>query len=84
MKYVITYDLNKQGQNYEDLINAIKKYTCFHAMQSVWFVKSNQSSSQINDFLKQYIDKNDNLFVSEVTSNRSGWLSQASWDFLNS
>ncbi len=82
--FIITYDLNQSGQNYTDLINKIKTFSNVHAMQSVWFIKSNQGASDIFNQLKVYIDDNDYLFVSEVNNNRQGWMKKEVWNFLDS
>lgn len=83
MLYLVTYDLRKSGQNYDGLIDAIKSYSCVHPMQSVWFIKTSASAKSINDKLKPYIDSNDSLFITEITNNKQGWLSQIYWDFIN-
>ena len=82
MKYIVTYDLNRAGQNYDGLINAIKQYPCVHPMQSVWFIESRQDSRSIYNHLKQHIDNNDYLFVSEITTNHIGWLPTDACDFI--
>jgi hypothetical protein len=82
MNYLITYDLNKPGQNYNELYAAIEKYPNCHPLKSVWFVKSNANATTIYDDLKQHIDKNDTLFVCEITTNRNGWLLQSAHTFL--
>ena len=65
--YLITYDLNKQGQDYSDLIAAIKSFSkCAHVQGSVWYVKSTLNTAQVRDFLKQHIDGNDSLLVTHV------------------
>ena len=38
---------------------------------------------EINDKIHQYLDKNDTLFVVEVTSNYQGWINKKDWDFVN-
>ena len=82
--YLITYDLNKTGQRYEELYEAIKGYEYYKDMESVWFVKTSYSAEQIFEDLKKYIDENDRLFISEINDNRQGWLSQECWNFLES
>lgn len=82
MNYLVTYDLNRAGQNYDGLIDAIKSYSCKHVMQSVWFVKSDSSANEISEHLRAFIDNNDNLFVGEINYNHAGWLPQSYWDFL--
>ncbi len=80
--YLITYDLNVPWHDYNSLYNEIKRYPCIHALESVWFVKSNGSASDISTHLVKFMDKNDRLIVSEITMNHEGWLDQNKWDFL--
>lgn len=84
MKYIITYDLNKSGQDYEKLIGAIKKFSCYAFLKSAWFIKSTSSAEELSKHFLQFIDKNDRLLVAEVNQNRQGWLDPAAWDFVNS
>lgn len=81
--HIITYDLKKQGQNYECLSEKIKSYgTWAHLQGSVWIVKSDKKSSEIRDHLKACLDENDQLFVAKLTgeaawtghADRSDWL----------
>jgi hypothetical protein len=82
-KYCISYDLNRPGQDYSDLIKAIKSYEFVEVMKSGWFVKSTNSAQQIYDHLRRYIDDNDFLFISEITSNMSGWLKKNVVEWLS-
>jgi len=82
MKYLITYDLNRPGQDYEDLINAIKVYENIHVMQSVWFISTDEKAEEIYQYFKNYLDKNDNIFICEINSNRQGYLNKKYWEFL--
>jgi hypothetical protein len=62
--YLIGYDLRKPGQDYKDLIEAIKKLgTWWHCLDSTWIIKSNLSAEQIRDKLTPHIDANDKLLV---------------------
>ncbi len=78
-----TYDLNKQGQDYTSLTNAIQKYNNKHVMYSVWFIKSNSSATEINNDLIKFIDQNDKIIISEITNNRNWYLEKDCWSFLN-
>ena len=82
-KYIITYDLNKPGQDYESLINEIKRYNWIKVMKSTWFVKSSKSAQEIYTHLRRYIDDSDRIFISEITRNHAGWLNNAVWQWLN-
>lgn len=66
--YLIGYDLNKSGQDYTTLIEAIKKLgTWWHCLDSTFIVKSSSSAALIRDHLKQFIDSNDELLVVYLT-----------------
>lgn len=67
--FLITYDLHSPGQDYETLIEGIKKLgtTWWHCLDSVWIIKSTLTCSVIRDRLGKYIDKNDELLVVELT-----------------
>jgi hypothetical protein len=61
--YLISYDLDKPGQDYTDLINAIKKLGDYKVLFSEWIVKTNYSAEQIHDYLRKFMDGNDRLLV---------------------
>lgn len=62
--YLIGYDLIKMGQDYDSLIEEIKKFgTWWHGLNSTWIVKTNLDASQIRDRLSLKIDNNDKLIV---------------------
>lgn len=62
--YLISYDLNKSGKNYETLIAEIKKFgTWWHHLDSTWIVKSDLTAVQIRDKLSPLIDSDDELLV---------------------
>lgn len=71
--YLIDYDLSNPGQNYDDLIAAIKNYSWAKICKSSWAVSSSDSASTIRDNLKSYLDTNDRLFVGELSGT---WASQ--------
>lgn len=83
--YLVTYDLNKAGQNYSDLYNALKSYPKWaHPMDSVWFLKTTKSPKSIAEHLHSCMDSNDELFVCKITADNFGWLDDKFWKFLNS
>ena len=65
---IITYDLCKQGRNYDELYAAIKECNGWaRVAESVWFVKTNMSCKELRDKLLSKIDYNDRIFVAELT-----------------
>lgn len=73
--YLIGYDLNKPGQNYENLFAAIKKLsgTWWHCLDSTWIIKSNSTTKAIRDTLMSHIDKSDELLVVRL-SGEGAWV----------
>lgn len=83
--YLVTYDLNAQGKDYDGLINAIKAYGSYCKLQkSVWFIGSGKTASEIRDDLKRHIDQNDDLFVGEMKKHWAGANKMKCVDWLKS
>jgi hypothetical protein len=66
--YLIAYDLDKPGQDYEDLYETIKGIgsTWWHHLDSTWLVVSNKIPIEIRDKLTAVMDANDKLLVAVV------------------
>ncbi|RJQ78954.1 MAG: hypothetical protein C4519_11435 [Desulfobacteraceae bacterium] len=84
MIYSISYDLNRAGQNYQDLYETIERANCWaHPMESLWFISTHETVQQWCDRLKAKIDANDSLFVVDITNQaRCGWLSNSIWEWI--
>ena len=52
-------------------------------MKSHYLVYTNENANQIYNRLKPYLDDNDYIFISEVTSNMGGWLNTIACDWIN-
>lgn len=84
MVYLITYDLNKTGQDYKSLYEAIKSLGSWaHYLDSTWFVDTCSSPESIRDTLMKSMDSNDSLFISRITKSYSGWLNKDAWTWLS-
>lgn len=82
--YMITYDLNKQGQQYDKVIEAIKESSidwCPY-WKSSYLIKSSLTVQQVADKITPYLDSNDNLIVIEVKDNYQGWLTEKRWNYI--
>ena len=64
--YLVSYDLDKPGQDYKDLINALKELGAIKPLFSEWILSHPWSAVQIRDYLRTFIDTNDRLLVMEV------------------
>lgn len=72
--YIICYDLNRPGQNYSELYEAIKALgTWWHCLDSTWIVKSGLTSVQVRDKLSSCIDGNDRLLVATLSGD-AAWI----------
>nr|WP_298994837.1 hypothetical protein [uncultured Allomuricauda sp.] len=66
--FLIGYDLNKSGQDYETLIEQIKNLgNWWHCLDSTFIVKSLSTAASIRDHLKKFIDSNDELLIVGLT-----------------
>ena len=81
----ISYDLNRPGQNYQDLYNTIKQATSWaHPLESLWFIQTQESVNDLSEKLLRQIDQNDHLFLVDITGQpRQGWMSKEMWDWLD-
>lgn len=68
MLVLVSYDLRAPGRDYTTLIAQIKKLGAIRPLESMWLVKTSSTPEQIRDFLKQYMDANDRLFVTKCGS----------------
>lgn len=72
--YIISYDLSQPGQNYENLLKAIKSYGNWAMLGgSAYIIISDSSPVQIRDNLNKELDLNDKLYVGVVTS-PAAWI----------
>lgn len=73
---LITYDLNKSGQNYAALIEKIKTLGAWaKVQQSAWYLHTSYSSKEVLEMLSSVTDYNGSLFVAQ--------LSEANWRGLS-
>lgn len=65
---LVTYDLNKSGQNYEALIEKIKQLGAWaKVQQSVWYLHTSYSANEVLDHLTKVTDFNDSIFVANMS-----------------
>ncbi len=73
-KYLISYDLDKPGQDYTSLIKELERLGAFKILYSEWILQSDASAVQLRDHLKAFIDSNDKLLVVGLTG-EAAWTS---------
>ena len=82
MRYIISYDLNKQGQDYASLTNELKRFGAQKVLYSQWVLRHNSTSCvAFRDHFWKFMDGNDRLLVTELDG--GGWASQNAMLKLN-
>ncbi len=81
---LITYDLNKPGQDYSDLYEKIKGLgTWWHYLDSTWIVVASLSPTQAFDRLKLALDASDSMLILNITGDTyAGWLTEEAWAWI--
>ena len=81
---MISYDLNKPGQNYSELYKSIKNLGSWcHYLDSTWLIDSSLSAHKIQDILNSKIDKNDGLLIFRLSKDHGGWMKTSAWTWIN-
>lgn len=71
--YLVTYDLNKSGQNYSGLYEEIKKYSWAKLSESSYAIETNKSVETICTELRGCMDSNDTVYVISLTEPWTGY-----------
>jgi hypothetical protein len=66
-KYLISYDLDKPGQNYHPLIKELERLGALRILYSEWILRNSASAVDLRDHLRTFIDGNDMLLVVALT-----------------
>lgn len=64
---LISYDLDKPGQDYPRLIKELERLGAIRILYSEWVLRSTSSAVVIRDWLKSFIDSNDMLLAVALT-----------------
>jgi hypothetical protein len=72
--YLISYDLDKPGQDYPKLVKELEHLGAIRILYSEWVFRSTSSAAQIRDWLRSFIDSNDMLLVVALTG-EAAWTS---------
>jgi hypothetical protein len=71
--HVVTYDLDKPGQNYPAIIGRLRQLGATHVQLSQWMLWSNMTAIEMRDDLMRYTDANDLLLVIDATNAPMAW-----------
>jgi hypothetical protein len=71
---LVGYDLNRPGQNYPELFEALKACSrWWHHLDSTWLVVTNETHVELRDRLRRHIDASDELLVIDVSGDAAAW-----------
>lgn len=72
--YLVSYDLDKPGQNYEAVREYLEGLGAVRFLYSEWFLVSDQTPAQVRDHMlaNGSIDENDRILVCEL-KNHAAW-----------
>jgi hypothetical protein len=87
--FLVTWDLNQEKPNYaqarQALITHLQRYPYVRdpGLDSVWFLESFGTASQVRDDVRTKLDDNDRLLVTELVSGQhEGWLANNVWAWI--
>lgn len=87
MILIVTYDL-RTPKDYHDFYEAIKAQgeqgKWWHYMSSTWLLSTTKAPQAVFDAIHPHLDKQDLVFVCEMTPNYQGWLPKPAWDWIAS
>jgi hypothetical protein len=65
----VQYDLRQPRRDYSGLYEALKEFTHCHHLDSLWYLDTGNSASEVRDKLKSHVDKDDQLIVIRLRQN---------------
>ena len=82
--YMVVYDLERRGESYEPLLNALRGLGGLHVLYSKWVLKSDSSAKELRDYLRTFVDAGDKLLVVGLDG-EAAWTSLfvSNQDFIN-
>lgn len=81
--YVVSYDLNKSGQDYDGLYKELKSSSSWcRPVDSTWLIYTSESADQLYERISNHIDKNDYAIVIQVRRDYQGWLPEEVWEWI--
>ncbi|EMJ87265.1 hypothetical protein [Leptospira meyeri] len=84
MIYLVSYDLNTPGKDYDKLYSELKKgKSWWHYLDSTWIISTDESVNTWHKRIKNAIDSNDNYIIVNITGqDRNGWLEEKAWEWI--
>lgn len=71
--HVVSYDLNRPGQDYPAIQKRLEQLGAKRILFSQWMLKATVSATQLRDDLQRFIDPSDMLLVIDATDAPMAW-----------
>lgn len=88
--FVVTWNLNKEGAAYNVARTRFFQqlgqynYKTNAGLETVAWVSTTSTATQVDTYLRQALDTDDSLFVSKLNRGEyQGWLRPTTWDWIN-
>ncbi|EUB72773.1 MULTISPECIES: hypothetical protein [unclassified Pseudomonas] len=88
--FMVTWNLNKERGNYaqarQAFIQHLDRYQNVSdpGLESVRWLNSAATATQVSDDLRLKLDVNDRIFVTKINEGEhQGWLSKSVWEWIN-
>ncbi|EJM48084.1 hypothetical protein [Pseudomonas sp. GM48] len=88
--FMVTWNLNKERGNYaqarQAFIQHLDRYQNVSdpGLESVRWLNSAATATQVSDDLRLKLDVNDRIFVTKINEGEhQGWLSKNVWEWIN-
>lgn len=84
MIYLVSYDLNNPGKDYQSLYTELKKAkSWWHYLDSTWIISTSETVESWHKRIRNVIDSNDHFIIVDLTGKtRNGWLPEKAWDWI--
>jgi hypothetical protein len=79
---LVTFDSDKPGQDYSDLLDQIKSYSNVRLSKSSYAIITDKTPGVVCEEMKKYIDANDNLYIINLKRPYAGYGSELVTDWL--
>ena len=81
--YLVAYDFRGSSDNYSDLFDELQKSPgWWHWIDAVWLLSTDESADEIFERLEPSLDDDISWFITEIGSDRQGWLPKRAWKWI--